>query len=153
MSQYMNFFIRIDDKFYKIEKFSRNHAIYQELDKYCHIPYGKISLVTTEILQGAVAGIKEDKESDFQGIKKIKEEIQLIASMNNSVKEKLNALRCSKEILKEYEEGISDYDYAIDFCLFLYHIIENFYDNNEESIEKGLYVGIETGKPTVEDII
>ena len=153
MSQYMSFFIRIDDNFYRIDNFSRNHTIYEELDKYCPVPYEKVRMVTKEMIQNAIVGIKEDKEDNFRMIQKAKEEIQLIASMNNSVDEKLNSLRYSRETIKECEESISDYDYAIDFCVFLFHIIENLCDEEDESAKRGLYFGIEIGKPTIEDIV
>ena len=152
MSQYMNFFIKVYDEFYKIDKFSRNHTTYQELDKYCHIPYVKITAVTIDMLQDAIVGIEEDKEDNLKTLENIKNEINLIASMNNSINEKLDAIYHSRQSLKEYEDSLENYDYAISFCRFLGHIIENFCDDIEDPV-KGLYVGIEISNPTINDIV
>ena len=78
----------------------------------------------------------------------------LIASFNNTVDEKMDALQDNAECIKEYEEELEDERRALYTIVALIDIIESIRFNKEWDKDVYIYGGIEVGDDiTAEDVI
>lgn len=155
MSQYTTFFIRgKDDYFYPLSSYSRNNFINRFIDA----PYSKIKAVSYKDLKDANTEIDknlkelEDTINDIQA-KKADLKSLTISSIEtlNDVTDKLNTF---DENLQELRDEITDLIW-LQGQLSVFHSIldEAKYNDKDLDETRYLYVGIEAGKPTLEDII
>ena len=157
MSSYINFFIRIDDKFLPLSDFSRSSEIYQRL--YNNVPYEKLRALTYNELDSIEDDIIEDKRKYTDLISEYKKEIELIATFNNSAEEKLEAINSTESMIKDIEESISELNYAQGWFNSLCRIIDSASDYTDENYnhlidaDKYIYAGVETPcVPTLKDV-
>ena len=157
MSSYINFFIRIDDKFLHLSDFSRSSEIYQRL--YNNVPYEKLRALTYNELDSIEDAIIEDKRKYADLISEYKKEIELIATFNNSAEEKLEAINSTESMMKDIEESISELNFAQGWFNSLCSIIDSARDYTDEDnnllvdADKYIYAGVETPcVPTLKDV-
>ena len=151
MSAYIQFFIRNDEAFMPIGSYCRSSAIYQAFDEY--MSWEKIRPLTFDLLNKISGNVKDDIAHHQKQISKIKEHKAFIATFNNSVEEKIEALEGVESLLREYEEGLDTLNHVKEYIYFLEDILEDV--EYAEHIDENayLYAGIEIGSPTVEDIV
>ena len=151
MSAYIQFFIRNENTFMPIGIYSRNNSIYQYFDEYT--PWEKIKPVTRGLLNKIRDDINEDLTAIQKSYDRAKEMKEWIATLNNSLEEKMEYIENTEEVLSECCEAIKQLTYTKHYLSFLDDVIESVeYEKNIDH-KAYLYVGIEVGNPTVDDIV
>ena len=142
MSQYLNFYIKSDNKFLPLFSYSRNSAIYEYANEYA--PYDDGKIITSSIINSILNDIKYEEESYTPTLERIAEKKQLICQMNNSVDDKMQAIfDCNSELneVNEIKDGLNQ---ARIFYEFLDDILSNIeYDRYVTNKNEYLWFGIE----------
>ena len=156
MSQYIHFFVRSTDRLLPIYTTSNYSPIYHFFNDYA--PYEKARALSIQELQN----IREEIDIRIgEWTRRIEDErtnLQLIASFNNSVEDKIEALETARDFIGENEEYISEMKEALAFTSFLINIYnEADYTKYEDETarlnpNKYLYFGIECGTPSIAEI-
>ncbi len=148
MSMYVDFLIKVGDKFIHIADYSRNSQIYK-ITTDC-LPYEKVRALNIHDLE-RFASIARDAASECkEQIEKINIMIKNISGFNNSVEDKLQAIAKYEGDKRDWEEDLDEINFAINFFMFLEGLIESVtYGKDSEDINsnKYLYAGIEVGEP------
>ena len=144
MSQYINFYLRVNDTFVPVGSYPRNLEIYQVAHNY--VPYEHIVNLTEKdfnlMMEDAEAGVRKNK-SEMQ---KLKETISIIMNANNPLNEKLAEVSNIEEEIREIEESNSGLDFAYDIFLHFYDIINDArygIDPLDNDYNHYIYAGIE----------
>lgn len=151
MSAYIQFFVRNDEAFMPISIHPRGSRLYQYFDEYT--PWEQIKPITRPLL----SKIRDDVNDDILYFQKrydrAKEMKEYVAGMNNSMEEKMEWIENIEATLGDCCEEIKKAEYVKHYLTFLDDIIESV--EYEEYIDHKayLYVGIEVGSPTVDDIV
>lgn len=140
MSQYTNFFLKGDDKFYSLGDWGRSSTVAQIANKFCPQRYDVAKHFTRTMLIDLGTTAKENVLKIDDSINFYQKKIQEISTFNNPVDEKLNAI-------KDYEDIIADLKEEWDSQTFAY-----YYFNFLTEIENPIYVGIECGEQPEEVI-
>lgn len=151
MSAYIQFFVRHEDAFLPISVYSRNNTIYHYFDEYT--PWEKIKPVTRGLLNKIRDDVNEDLRAEEKRYDHAKEMKGWIASLNNSVEEKMEQLTIIEEVLGECCEEREQLIFVKYYLDFLDDIIESVEWEDGIDHKNYLYVGIEVGNPTVDDIV
>lgn len=156
MSQYIHFFVRSTDRLLPIYTTSNYSPIYHFFNDYA--PYEKARALSIQELQN----IREEIDIRIgEWTRRIEDErtnLQLIASFNNSVEDKIEALETARDFIGENEEYISEMKEALAFTSFLINIYNEADDTKYEDETarldptKYLYFGIECGTPSIAEI-
>ena len=157
MSQYIHFFIRSTDKLLPIRTASRSSSIYQFFCDYA--PYEKVRALSMGMLQEIREEISKQISKWTHQIEEDQKDLQLVASFNNSVEDKIEAIKSARETLREREEFVNEMKEALAFTYFLmdmYNEVEdsNYYYKEEEKIDltKYIYFGIECNIPSIAEV-
>ena len=150
MSQYIEFFVKSkEDNFTCIDAYSRSNLIYRLLSDDMNVPYGKVKKITSAFLKEALNILEGYRKNTIERQENEKENINRIASFNNSAQEKIDLIYEIQEILDEYQASLDEMDAAMWFLRIMLSIV----DNLEYEKDAGLYCGVEVGRPTLEDIV
>ena len=151
MSAYIQFFIRNDEAFMPIGIYIRSSKIYEYFDDYT--PWEKIKPVTRPLLDKIRDNVNDDILYFQKRYDSAKEMKAYVAGMNNSMDEKMEWIENIEATLGDCCEEIEKAEYVKHYLNFLDDIIESV--EYEECIDykNYLYVGIEVGNPTVDDIV
>jgi len=135
MSQYVNFFIRHNDgEFISIGDYSRSNPIYQAL---CDlVPYNSATPLTQSIYDNAYEDMTSSIENYKRFIEDYKKQNALIATMNDPLKEKLEAITENETAIKSLEEEIDTY-------IAQRHYLNHYFDMNCDWEKNQVWVGIE----------
>ena len=151
MSAYIQFFIRNDEAFMPIGTYIRGSRIYQYFDEYT--PWEKIKPITRPLLEK----IRDDVNDDILYFQKrhnrAKEMKEYVAGMNNSMDEKMEWIENIEATLSDCCEEIEKAECVKYYLNFLDDIIESVEYEEHIDHKNYLYVGIEVGNPTVDDIV
>ena len=157
MSQYIHFFIRSTDKLLPIRTASRSSSIYQFFCDYA--PYEKVRALSMGMLQEIREEISKQVSKWTHQIEEDQKDLQLVASFNNSVDDKIEAIKSARDAIRENEEFVNEMKEALAFTYFLtdmYNEVEdsNYYYKEEARIDptKYVYFGIECGVPSIAEI-
>ena len=144
MSQYINFYLRVNDTFVPVGSYSRSLEIYQIAHNY--VPYEHIVNLTEKdfnlMMEDAEARVRKNK-SEMQ---KLKETISLIMSANSPLREKMAEADNIEEEIREIEESNSGLDFAYDIFLHFYDMINDArygIDSLDNDYNHYIYAGIE----------
>lgn len=145
MSMYVNFYLKSrDGKFNPIGSFSRNSEIYQTI--YHNLPYEKVKPITESYLSGVV---DELERKVLAANKQIEDYWQIINEQipkwNNSVSEKMESIANYQEIIKEIEQEIGEYRFAIGYFNSLIAIIDDIGYRDKYDKDGYIYAGVEVG--------
>ena len=154
MSTHVNFFIHRGNDFIPIGgDYSRNSIIYELVSSYAG--YEKIKPLTVESIQDLRARARNRKEEARKTIDHVKERIKNMRNLAETWDEALEYLEDYETAILEYEEEIKEARYVQHFFSFLEDIIDTVrYDSKSKyNYNEYIYVGIEIGEPTVEDIV
>ena len=158
MSQYLNFFARIGDNFIPIGDYSRNTVFYQMFNSCIYPPYEKIMPVSIQQLENIRDGFEKNQRNIELQINRIEKKKGLIATFDNSVDDKLEAVRDCDISIGEWQENYDEVLCSIGSCNTYINMIEaiKYSDEKIEGIDfdNYIYCGIEVGlNVTVEDIV
>lgn len=160
MSQYMQFFIRCEDRFVPVCSYSRNSTIFKAFAY--DIPYGKIMPITETILSNAREYLSGEKDGVEDRIRFCRDMVESIRHFGNSVNDKLEAIRLVNEDIFELEGEIEEIGCANHFVNICGDILisakyrDDGYDcpladYTENTV---LYAGIEVPEyPTMDDLL
>lgn len=151
MSSYVQFFIRNDEAFMPIGVYSRNSKIYECFNEYT--PWEKIKPITRPLLNKIRDDVNEDILSFQKRYDHAKEMKEYVAGMNNSMEEKLGWIDNIEATLGDCREEIERAECVKHYLNFLDDIIESVEYETHIDHKNYLYVGIEVGNPTVDDIV
>ena len=156
MSAYMCFFLRgKDDHFYPIGSYNRCTAIYEMFDEARYSNWESISAITFRDIEV----VRKENFSNAIGWKKLIKEtenkIELIKSIEAPLDEKVDIIDRYSAELNGFKDKVDELAEVSSFCDFLEAILEDIKYGDYEGIDVDnyIYVGIEIGHPTVEDII
>ena len=144
MSQYMSFFVKPEDKdvFVEIGTYCRSSSIYEALRPY--VPFENISELTKTTFEAGISNLEDSKKGYKTAIKRLKNIIKGFYN-NPNIEAAQEVIFSATQDLKEYKEELKTIKRAIHELTFIYDI-GTIEDNK-------IYVGIEVGNPTIEDII
>ena len=140
MSAYIQFFVRNENAFLPISIYSRNNALYHYFDEYT--PWEKIKPVTRPLLNKIRDDVNEDilyYQKRYDRAKDMDEKMEWIENIEATLGD------CCEEIEKA--------EYVKHYLNFLDDIIESVEYEEHIEYKNYLYVGIEVGNPTVDDIV
>ena len=153
MSSYVNFYVRVDEKFAPVGSWSRSGKIYQALER--RVPYEKIMNMTSDGLERVINSLELEKKEVEEYIAAKQSKITMIMNEENTpLNEKLEAVESVVGYVNEAKEEIKDYEYAINILNGFTVMIEDYRWSNNQFSNDGdhyLYVGID-GRGTLEDV-
>lgn len=149
MSSYINFYKKDKktQRFTYLCSFSRNNPEYEWGEEY--IPYGTIRLLGKETLDNIMASIHEEDANYEKTIKEYNERKELIARMNNSVDEKMEAIHEIDSYIRE----TSDIHDELNKAYWFYRTLRVIADDNisyKDNIDDTIYAGIDNPNPNNE---
>ena len=156
MSQYIHFFVRSTDRLLPIRTASRPSSIYQFFNDYA--PYEKACALSMQGLQEIREEINTRINEWTHRIEEDRTNLQLIASFNNSIKDKIEALEAARNAIRENEEYVNEMKEALAFTYFLMDMYNEAdgtkYEDETARLDptKYLYFGIECGTPSIAEI-
>ena len=153
MSAYANFFVRHGDDFISLGDFSRNSTIYSLVNDYA--PWEKITPLTTEMLSRLIDRAEATKQEALRLVCVEKGFIDHVKTFDNSVEDKLEVIANYENTIEGLQQEAKEARYAKHFFGFLIDIIDGarYGEHNKDvNINEYIYVGIEIGRPTIEDI-
>ena len=154
MSQYVNFYLRVNDMFAPIGSWSRASQVFDVAKNI--VPYEHIKHLTKEDFKNAIEDLEAriTLNKECLGYNQKRREL-IINAQNTPLSEKLEAIDAIDEYDEETNEHIEELTYAV---AYLYHLInmineyewaENVFKNDAEHY---VYGGIEAyGR--IEDVI
>ena len=128
MSQYIHFFIRSTDKLLPIRTASRSSSIYQFFCDYA--PYEKVRALSMGMLQEIREEISKQISKWTHQIEEDQKDLQLVASFNNSVEDKIEAIKSAREAIRENEEFVNEMKETLAFTYFLTDMYNEVEDSN-----------------------
>lgn len=153
MSSYVSFYLKGEnEKFMPIASFSRSSAEYEYGQDY--IFYGKCKPLRQSTIIEIMGNIERERANDNTYREAAIERKSLIAKMNNSVNEKLEAIFEIDATIKEYDELKDALERAYGFyrtLMLMTHEVEYPADNAYGDPDTYIYAGIECGDPNEED--
>lgn len=155
MSMYMTFFLRGNDKFYPIGTYNRASAIYQMFDNNGIAPWEKISPITYDNLAYIKGYIKENIDGFKRKIDDYEYKIEAVKRTNNSLEEKMEFIDEYMNMIDDYKDRVEELQHSKSFSSFIEDIMDEYkytYEEKAKNPEEYVYVGIEIGCPTEEDI-
>ena len=156
MSQNMCFFIRSTDRLLPIHSASHSSSIYRFFSDYA--PYEKARALSIQELQEIREEINTRIDEWTRRIEEERTNLQLIASFNNSVEDKIEAIESARDSIRENEEYVNEMKEALAFIYFLMDIYieadDTKYEDETARLDpnKYLYFGIECGTPSIAEI-
>lgn len=151
MSTYIQFFVRNDEAFMPVGTYCHVNKIYHYFDEYT--PWEKIKPVTRPLLNKIRDNINDDILEQQKRYNRAKEMKEYVAGMNNSMDEKMEWIENIEATLRDCREEIEEAEYVKHYLNFLDDIIESVEYEEHIDHKNYLYVGIEVGNPTVNDIV
>ena len=152
MSTYIHFYVRSPhDDFVEIGEFSRNNKIYSVCGE--DAPYEAIAALNVNQIQEYCGRMDCNIQLCKDHIKQYRERMTAIASFNDPIDDKLEAISMLQSDCDEEQEEIEEYYGAVGFLRTLLNIIEaNNYSDSPINIDELIYYGVEISDPTVKDI-
>lgn len=156
MSQYIHFFVRSTDRLLPIRTTSRSSYIHHFFSDYA--PYGKVCALSIQELQNIREEINAQIDEWTRRIEEERANLQLIASFNNSIEDKIEALESARNAIRENEESVNEMKEALAFTYFLMDMYNEADDTKYEdetarlNPNRYLYFGIECGTPSIAEI-
>lgn len=160
MSQYMQFFVRCEDKFVPMCDYSKSNKIFEAF-AYA-VPYGKIAPITETILHGVQEYLTGWEDNIQARIASYKDLIESIRHFDNSVDDKLEAIASVSSDIFSEEGRLEEIRFAKAFTNILDDILVSakYRDDGDGcplanyTEDTVLYAGIEVPEyPTMDDVI
>lgn len=145
MSQYIDFYIKPKSNkagdWVPLGDFSRSSNEYGYGEHYCQYETG--CALTTEKINYIISDINDAIENLNEHIKRQKEQVHILATFNNSIEDKMEALEEQSAYISESEEELVSLQKAKEWYNFLQIVIDsNKYEDGIDE-EDLIYFGIE----------
>lgn len=159
MSQYIQFFIRCEDKFVPMCSYSRSNMIFRAFAY--HAPYEKVTPITEHILRAAKNYLKSEEDGIEAKIELYRDMIESIRHFDNDVDDKLEAINSVNADIGELKSELEEIRLAKAFTDILDGILVSakYRDDGDGcplanyTEDTVLYAGIEVPEyPTMNDL-
>lgn len=141
MSQYINFYIKEKSgKRIPIGSYSRNSILFNHFRD--SVTFEKTTLLDNNVLEQIIHSMENKVIEEKQLISGIQEHIKDICNYNNSASEKDGLILSCRETIKELNEYIDEYKYAMGVVRTYYNINDSLKYSEEEEWE-GIEAGVE----------
>ena len=154
MSMYVNFYIKVNDKFAPIGTFNRNSAIGEAFTN--RVPFEKVGPITALQLNSMRVDYRAREFDIKEGIDECKQLIEQILKMDNSVDEKMDAIAETNEEIGYKTESLNRTKQVVNWIDFLSTIIEEAEDEEKYSdnvlglkADAYVYAGVEASTEVV----
>ena len=144
MSQYIYFYIRHNDEFLPILSMDSSNALYQTFANY--VPYEQISAINYATFRSVEKELNEKITNHNKIIEKYRKENDTISSFNNSIGEKLEAIRTNLLAINKLQDEVDELYTALYYVYFMLMMLE------EVTAKDYIYAGIEICSPTLDDV-
>ena len=145
MSQYVNFYLRVNNNFAPIGDYCRSSLIYKTFcDK---LPYEKIIRLTPLTLENLSYRLEAEQRDIVKRIQILEQEIKDIWAANNSLEEKCELVAETRDLIEEMQEIIKEYDSAVSLIYTFIGMINTYRYSDvhfENDCEHYIYAGIES---------
>lgn len=148
MSSYMYFYIKSDNSFVRIGRFSRNSEVYRIVDDNCLAPYEEVSPLSYNQVQSLVDEVLEEIKSYEKEREKELRILEHIKSSNNPIEEKAAVIYDITTQIDSWNESIEEDREVYGWYRSLLTILQaiEFLDKNKNDY---IYVGIECPNPEI----
>lgn len=145
MSQYTHIFLEKQNTFIEVSCTCRGCALSEMFDEYA--PWEKVREVTYEDLQHIYGEYEGHLKEWHEYLDKLNDRAKLIATFNNSVEEKMDALHDIDESRDEVRETVSELESALHLVGVLKDVLHAAQMNSEyeETAPVHVYAGCECG--------
>jgi hypothetical protein len=151
MSQYIDFFVRVNDSFAPVGTWGNSSTVYRLFED--AVPYGRIKPITIEDLKTARVQLQSLIAVAQKDITKLEHYIELAAAAQLSLEDKMEQLEYLENNIMVCNEEEDEYKGALGYVEALIHILDTIEYSEHFSYQKYIYVGIEVGEtPGVKDI-
>lgn len=148
MSAYVNFFIRNNDNFIPLGSYHKNSDFYTIISDRVNIPWENITNITYDTLIDWNLSADHTISYFEKAINRVEKMFELSNSFTLD-----DAYEYAGSI-EDYEESIEDIKGLKSIFDFMRNILDEYkYCNDNYNVDEILYVGMEIGNPTVDDII
>lgn len=149
MSMYTHIFLRKGNEFLEVSCTGRSSALSEMLEHYA--PWEKVRLLTIKDLKDIYEQYTNELDKWKDYIAKQQAQRSLIASFNNSVEDKIEAIQDCNASIDEVSETVDELSYALMQIRWLISIAEDADGEYGNHIQ--IYVGIECGGEITPDMI
>ena len=157
MSAYIQFFIRVKDNFAPIYTSSRSSEVYQAFDNFA--PWEKITPVTYDTLKLVRESVNDQIDHYKESIRKAQDKIEFLKGVQMDIEERMERYDDEVGFITDLRDYIEEKEYVLSFCAFLQSCLDEAREDKEWSSNPlgfdpagYIYVGIEVGTPTIEDL-
>lgn len=146
MSSYINFYLRVEDKYCPIGIYSRNCPEYRFFKDI--VPFEKITPISVKKLQAVIEDIEFAINNEMKSIGRYSLNIRDIKTFNNSLSEKMELIEDYRNTINELKEDLEAKKNCLNFVNWLIEILTDIKYSpyaNKHSITQDnyLWVGIE----------
>lgn len=146
MSSYINFYLKVEDKYCPIGTYSRNCPEYHFFRDI--VPFGKIAPITIKKLEAVIEDIEFAINNEKKSIEKYSLNIKDIKTFNNSISEKMELIEDYRDTINELEEDLEANKNCLNFVNWLIEILTDikysYYASNHDITQDNyLWIGIE----------
>lgn len=154
MSSYINFYLKVEDKYCPIGTYSRNCSEYQFFKNF--VPYEKIAPITIKELKDVIEDIKFAINNEMKSIGRYSLNVKDIKAFNNPINEKMELIEDYRNTINELKEDLEANKKCLNFVNWLIEILTDIeYDPyaNKHNITQDnyLWVGIEASPEEIEE--
>ncbi len=154
MSSYINFYLKVEDKYCPLGTYSRNCPEYQFFKNI--VPFEKIAPINVEKLEAVKEDIEFAINNEMKSIGNYSLNIKDIKTFNNSINEKMELIEDYRDTINELKEDLEANKNCLNFVNWLIEILTDIKYNsyaNKHGITQDnyLWVGIEASPEEVDN--
>lgn len=148
MSSYINFYLKVEDKYCPLGSYLRNCSEYRFFKNI--VPFGKIAPITIKNLKTVIEDIEFAISNEMKSIGRYSLNIKDIKTFNNSINEKMELIEDYRNTINELKEDLEANKKCLNFVNWLIEILTDveydpYADKHGITQDNYLWVGIEAG--------
>jgi len=132
MSAYTNFYIKNGEDYIAIGSYSRNSYVAIAFDR--EAPWDEGRVLTPNIIKVVRASVKDSIQLAKDNITALRERKKDVATFENTVDEKIDALQNIDSDINRWEEEVDSYTWVMNYCQFLEDIYDPYMNEEIEII-------------------
>lgn len=148
MSSYINFYLKVEDKYCPIGTYSRSCPEYHFFKNF--VPYEEIAPITIKKLQAIIEDIEFTINNEMKSIGRYSLNIKYIKTFNNSISEKMELIEDYRDTINELKEDLEANKNCLNFVNWLIEILtdveyNSYAEKHGITQDNYLWIGIEAG--------
>lgn len=154
MSSYINFYLKVEDKYCPLGSYSRNCSEYRFFKNI--VPFEKIAPITIKNLKTVIEDIEFAISNEMKSIGRYSLNIKDIKTFNNSINEKMELIEDYRNTINELKEDLEANKKCLNFVNWLIEILTDveyspYADKHGITQDNYLWVGIEAGPEDIKE--